>query len=69
MVDIHSQFKTSNLFSEAYQFKIVDGLFENKNLIESYQNDFLNIKIKKNSEKLKNQLSEGNKESDYKQFC
>ena len=31
LVDIHSQFETSNLFSEAYQFKIVDGLSENKN--------------------------------------
>lgn len=69
LVDIHSQFETSNLFSEAYQFKIVDGLSENKNLIESYQNYFSQYqKLKKELEKLKNQLSEGNKESDYKQF-
>ncbi len=69
LVDIHSQFETSNLFSEAYQFKIVDGLSENKNLIESYQSDFSQYqKLKKELEKLKNQLSEGNKESDYKQF-
>ena len=69
LVDIHSQFETSNLFSEAYQFKIIDGLSENKNLIENYQNDFSELlKFKKEVEKLKNQLSEGNKESDYKQF-
>ena len=69
LVDIHSQFETSNLFSEAYQFKIVDGLSENKNLIENYQKDFSELlKLKKEVEKLKNQLSEGNKESDYKQF-
>ena len=69
LVDIHSQFETSNLFSEAYQFKIIDGLSENKNLIENYQNDFSELlKLKKEVEKLKNQLSEGNKESDYKQF-
>ena len=69
LVDIHSQFETSNLFSEAYQFKIVDGLSANKNLIEHYQNDFSQYqKLKKELEKLKNQLSEGNKESDYKQF-
>lgn len=69
LVDIHSQFETSNLFSEAYQFKIIDGLSENKNLIESYQKDFSELlKLKKEVEKLKNQLSEGNKESDYKQF-
>ena len=69
LVDIHSQFETSNLFSEAYQFKIIDGLSENKNLIENYQNDFSELlKLKKEVEKLKNQLSEGNRESDYKQF-
>ena len=69
LVDIHSQFETSNLFSEAYQFKIIDGLSENKNLIENYQNDFSELlKLKKEVEKLKNQLSEGNKESEYKQF-
>ena len=69
LVDIHSQFETSNLFSEAYQFKIIDGLSENKNLIENYQNDFSELlKLKKKKKKLKNQLSEGNKESDYKQF-
>lgn len=69
LLDIHSQFETSNLFSEAYQFKIVDGLSENKNLIESYQSDFSQYqKLKKELEKFKNQLSEGNKESDYKQF-
>lgn len=69
LVDIHSQFETSNLFSEAYQFKIIDGLSENKNLIENYQKDFSELlKFKKEVEKLKNQLSEGNKESDYKQF-
>ena len=69
LVDIHSQFETSNLFSEAYQFKIIDGLSENKNLIENYQKDFSELlKLKKEVEKLKNQLFEGNKESDYKQF-
>lgn len=69
LVDIHSQFETSNLFSEAYQFKIIDGLSENKNLIENYQKDFSELlKLKKEVEKLKNQLSEGNRESDYKQF-
>lgn len=69
LVDIHSQFESSNLFSEAYQFKIIDGLSENKNLIETYQKDFAEYqKFKKELDKLKTQLSEGNKESDYKQF-
>ena len=69
LIDIHSQFETSQLFSEEYQFKIIDGLSENKNLIESYQNDYFEFQRKqKELEKLKNTLSEGNKESDYKLF-
>ncbi|WDT68465.1 DNA repair protein RecN [Cloacibacterium sp. TD35] len=69
LIDIHSQFETSQLFSEEYQFKIIDGLTENKNLIETYQNDYFEFQRKQRElEKLKNTLSEGNKESDYKQF-
>lgn len=69
LIDIHSQFETSQLFSEEYQFKIIDGLSENKNLIESYQSDYFEFQRKQRElEKLKNTLSEGNKESDYKLF-
>lgn len=69
LVDIHSQFETSNLFSEAYQFRIIDGLTDNKTLIASYQKDFQEfIKCRRELETLKNQLSDENKESDYKQF-
>ena len=69
LIDIHSQFETSQLFSEEYQFKIIDGLSENKNLIESYQNDYFEFQRKQRElERLKNTLSEGNKESDYKLF-
>lgn len=69
LIDIHSQFETSQLFSEEYQFKIIDGLSENKNLIETYQNDYFEFQRKQRVlEKLKNTLSEGNKESDYKLF-
>ena len=32
LIDIHSQFETSNLFSEEYQFKIIDGLSDNKQI-------------------------------------
>ena len=69
LIDIHSQFETSQLFSEEYQFKIIDGLSENKNLIESYQSDYFEFQRKQRElERLKNTLSEGNKESDYKLF-
>ncbi len=69
LIDIHSQFETSNLFNESYQFKIIDGLSDNKNLIGGFQEKFYDLqKQKRELERLKNQLLEGNKESDYKQF-
>lgn len=69
LIDIHSQFETSDLFNEEYQFRIIDGLNENKSLIISYQKDFSELKnLQKELDKLKEKLSEGNKESDYKLF-
>ncbi len=69
LVDIHSQFETSNLFDEEYQFRMIDGLSKNKTLIINYQQDFSEYKkLVKELELYKNQLSDGNKESDYKKF-
>lgn len=69
LIDIHSQFETSNLFTSEYQFKIIDGLSENKQLIADYQHEFLEFQsLKTQLKKLQTQLSESNKESDYKQF-
>lgn len=69
LIDIHSQFETSNLFDEDYQFRIIDGLSKNKTLISVYQKEFTEHKKLVNEfDNLKKQLSEGNKESDYKSF-
>ncbi len=69
LIDIHSQFETSNLFNEDYQFRIVDGLSENKNLIIDYQTQFtLYRQLISELNSLKIQLSENNKESDYRNF-
>lgn len=69
LIDIHSQFETSNLFTSEYQFKIIDGLSDNKNLIENYQQDFAEFQnLKTQLKKFQTQLSESTKESDYKQF-
>ena len=69
LIDIHSQFETSNLFDEEYQFKMIDGLSKNKTLITKYQQEFYDYKkLVKELENYKTQLSEGNKESDYKIF-
>ncbi|WP_185290192.1 DNA repair protein RecN [Chryseobacterium lactis] len=69
LIDIHSQFETSNLFTSEYQFKIIDGLSENKRIIDEYQQGFSDFQsLKMLLKKLKTQLSEANKESDYKEF-
>jgi DNA repair protein RecN len=69
LIDIHSQFETSNLFSEEYQFKIIDGLSENKEIISDYQKKFVSYQnLRKELLSLENQLAERNKESDYQSF-
>jgi DNA repair protein RecN (Recombination protein N) len=69
LIDIHSQFETSNLFTSEYQFKIIDGLSDNKKLIEDYQQDFSEYQsLKTQLKKYQTQLSENTKEGDYKQF-
>jgi DNA repair protein RecN (Recombination protein N) len=69
LIDIHSQFETSNLFTSEYQFKIIDGLSENKTLVEDYQNEFFDFQsLKTQLKKLQTQLSESRKEGDYKEF-
>ena len=69
LIDIHSQFQTSNLFTSEYQFKIIDGLSENKIIIDKYQQNFHEYQsLKTQLKKLQIQLSENTKESDYKQF-
>ncbi|KFF28480.1 DNA repair protein RecN [Chryseobacterium vrystaatense] len=69
LIDIHSQFETSNLFTSEYQFKIIDGLSENKKNIEDYQNEFSDFQsLKIQLKKLQTQLAENRKESDYKEF-
>ncbi|MBP6577078.1 MAG: AAA family ATPase, partial [Chryseobacterium sp.] len=37
LIDIHSQFETSDLFTEQFQFAILDGLAKNKSLLSDYQ--------------------------------
>lgn len=69
LIDIHSQFETSNLFTEEFQFGILDGLAKNKSLLSDYQNYYSNYQnTKREIEQLKSALAENNKESDYKNF-
>lgn len=69
LIDIHSQFETSQLFTEEFQFGILDGLAKNQSVLSDYQTIFNDYqKTKKEIESLKTALSESNKESDYKNF-
>ena len=69
LIDIHSQFETSDLFTESFQFGILDSLAKNSSLLSDYQNMFNEyLKAKKDIDQLKKILSESNKESDYKNF-
>ncbi|SFI87484.1 DNA repair protein RecN (Recombination protein N) [Kaistella treverensis] len=69
LIDIHSQFETSNLFDQEYQFQMIDGLSKNKVLIFEYQKEFeIYKKWAKELDIFKSQLAEGNKENDYKAF-
>ncbi|MEC5157294.1 DNA repair protein RecN [Chryseobacterium sp. MP_3.2] len=69
LIDIHSQFETSNLFDEVYQFSIIDGLSKNKINIVKYQEQFSEYKkFQKELELYKRQLIEGNREKDYQIF-
>lgn len=69
LIDIHSQFETSNLFTEEFQFGILDGMAKNTSLLSDYQSVFDDYqRTKKEIEQLKKLWSESNKEADYKNF-
>lgn len=69
LIDIHSQFETSNLFSDEYQFQIIDGLSENKTLVPKYRKLYANYRNSlRELELAQKKLAEGNRESDYNNF-
>jgi DNA repair protein RecN (Recombination protein N) len=69
LIDIHSQFESSNIFQEEFQFKIIDGLSKNKVLLPDFQTLFSEFQTtQKQLIQLKSDFAEGNKEADYKNF-
>lgn len=69
VIDIHSQFETANLFTEEFQFKILDGLASNQKNVQSYYESYQELKrLQRRLEEAKHQLVEGIKEADYKNF-
>lgn len=69
LIDIHSQFETSQLFSEEYQFDILDAVSENGTELLQYQNHFKGYKkLNKELETLRRAFADAHKEKDYKNF-
>ena len=69
LIDIHSQFETSNLFTEEFQFGIPDGMAKNADILNAYQatyNDYQ--RTRKEIVDLQASLLDINREADYKNF-
>jgi len=69
LIDIHSQFDNSNVFSENYQFDIIDRIIKNENLLKKYKDEFsIFIETKNKLRKLQDKRAEESKQTDYQQY-
>ncbi|MCK0157180.1 DNA repair protein RecN [Cellulophaga sp. F20128] len=69
LIDVHSQNQTAQLGDNAYQFKVIDGLAANGDLLREYANDWVLLKKESKAlEKLIQAKQEGIKEHDYNTF-
>ncbi len=69
LVDLHQQFDTLAVGESDFQREVLDALAGNSNLLEEYQTIFYQWQqIKKESEELKAQKQQFDKEADYNRF-
>ena len=69
MVDLHQQFDTLELTASDFQRQVLDALANNSAVLNSYQDAFKQwLSIKKETEELKAQKQQFDKEADYNQF-
>ncbi|AIM62067.1 DNA recombination protein RecN [Cellulophaga lytica] len=69
LIDVHSQNQTLQLGDNAYQFKVIDGLASNADLLATYEKNLrLFKKETKALELLQQEKQEGIKEHDYNTF-
>lgn len=69
LIDIHSQFETAKIFTEEFQFNIIDGIAKNEIEIDDYQDEYRSyLKLKSRLKELQEQFHKGNQERDYKNF-
>lgn len=69
LVDLHQQFDSLQLGESGFQREVLDALANHFEILDEYQNIFLQWqKIKKESEELKQQKIQFDKEADYNRF-
>lgn len=69
LIDIHSQYETRELSEEYFQFRIIDSIAGNAELLSAYQTNLKSYKEQKGAlQQLKLQLQEAFKEQDYNAF-
>ncbi len=69
LVDLHQQFDTLEIGESDFQRQVLDALAGNSSLIEEYQAAYHQWQqVKKETEELRNQQQQFNKEADYNRF-
>lgn len=69
LVDIHSQFETSNLFSEDYQLKLLDSLSGTATVLSDYRETYsMYTAVRKRRQHLEALIQKKSAESDYRTF-
>jgi DNA repair protein RecN (Recombination protein N) len=69
LIDVHSQHQTLELSEEEYQFKIIDAIADNQELLIEFQSDLKKYRFAKSTlESKKNEFLSILKEKDYNEF-
>ncbi len=69
LIDIHSQFETATLFTQEFQFNLLDGLAGNHKTLAKYQTQYTKAKeLEKTLMQLESQLRELTQSADYRAF-
>ncbi|MHA6696570.1 DNA repair protein RecN [Chryseobacterium sp. A321] len=69
LIDIHSQFETASLFTQEFQFNLIDGLAGNSGTLESYQSKYEGAKtLEKELKRLESQYKELTQSADYRTY-
>ena len=69
LIDVHSQHQTLELSEEDFQFKIIDSIANNQELLIEFQSDLKKYRLAKSTlESKKNEFSAILKEKDYNEF-